>query len=156
MHAFGLRLTSGSSHSSLVSGTVDPTATVDDITWLMVKAIEERRRTRAKPPAFPSADDQAMFEMVMRGIYWKTAMSTEVEILTGCKVTVVESATTPVVAPAAEVDSPTTNGGKAVAVEESVAPGIVTPGSLVLSRRRPGAGEGLWVLDLALFRESYP
>ena len=34
--------------------------------------------------------------------------------------------------------------------------GTVASGSLVLSRGRPSTGEGLWMLDLALFRGSYP
>ena len=39
---------------------------------------------------------------------------------------------------------------------DDLLPCDVAPGSLALSRRKPNASEGLWVLDFALFRESYP
>ena len=44
----------------------------------------------------------------------------------------------------------------AATVDTSAPSGNVAPGFLVLSRRRHDGDEGLWVLDLALFREGYP
>ena len=44
----------------------------------------------------------------------------------------------------------------AAIVGSAATSGNVAPGFLVLSRRRHDDDEGLWVLDLALFREGYP
>ena len=111
------------------SGDAAPDAAVDDITELIFQALVERRRLRAKPMGPPTAEEQAVFEESMRGIYFHAEASNYVETFTGCKVTVVSTAVTS---------------------------GNADAGSLVLSRRRPDADEGLWVLDLVLFRESHP
>ena len=60
-------------------------------------------------------------------------------------------------APVVAVDSVTSGDvAQTAAVVDSVTSGDVAPGFLALSRGRPDVDEGLWVLDLALFRESYP
>jgi len=120
-------LTSGSS-SPLFACELDATA-VDEITKLIVQAFAERSRARVvKPLGPPTTEEQAVFDDSLRGIYFHTEESDYVNTFTGCKVTAVGSAATS---------------------------GNVAPGFLVLSRRGPGEDEGLWVLDLALFRESH-
>ena len=72
----------------------------------------------------------------------------------------VDSVTSGEVAPVAAVVVDSVTSGDvaqtAAVVVDSVTSGDVAPGFLALSRGRPDVDEGLWVLDLALFRESYP
>ena len=120
-------LTLGSS-SPLFACELDATA-VDEITKLIVQAFAERSRARVvKPLGPPTTEEQAVFDDSLRGIYFHAEESDYVKTFTGCKVTAAGSAATS---------------------------GNVAPGFLVLSRRGPDEDEGLWVLDLALFRESH-
>ena len=59
-------------------------------------------------------------------------------------------------APTVAVDTSAPSDSAAPTVVDSVSSGNATPGFLVLSRGRHDAGEGLWVLDLALFRGGHP
>ena len=105
-------------------------AAVGDITELIFQALVEGCRLRAsKPVSPPTAAEQAVHEDTLRGVYFHEDATNCVETFTGCNVRVVSTAATS---------------------------GNADAGSLVLSRRRPDADEGLWVLDLALFRESHP
>ena len=55
------------------------------------------------------------------------------------------------------VDTSAPSGSAApIGTVDSVSSGNAAPGFLVLSRRGSDEGEGLWMLDLALFRGSYP
>jgi hypothetical protein len=114
---------------SAPSGDTAPDAAVDDITELIFQALVERRRLRAKPIGPPTAEEQAVYEDTLRGVSFHADETDYAETFTGCKVTVVSTVVTS---------------------------GNADAGSLVLSRRRPDADEGLWVLDLVLFRESHP
>ena len=115
---------------TVASGGAAPDAAVDDITELISQALVERRGLRAnKPMGPPTTAEQAVYEDTLRGVYFHADQTDYVETFTGCSVRVV---------------STTATSGNADA------------GSLVLSRRRPDADEGLWVLDLLLFRESHP
>ena len=180
-------LISGGLSSSVASGSAISDATaVDDITGLIVRAMEERRRTCIKPPVVPSAEDQAIWETLLHGIYWNTDASLDVVTFTGCKVTVavdgppVTDADTLVAVdepPVTDADTlavvdgplatetdtlavvdgpPATETDTLVVVDGSPATDVVAPGFQALSQRRPDANEGPWVLDLVLFRESYP
>ena len=111
------------------SGDAAPDAAVDDITELIFQALVERRRLRAKPIGPPTAEEQAVYEDTLRGVSFHADETDYAETFTGCKVTVVSTVVTS---------------------------GNADAGSLVLSRRRPDADEGLWVLDLVFFRESHP
>ena len=166
-------LISGGLSSSVASGSAISDATaVDDITGLIVRAMEERRRTCIKPPVVPSAEDQAIWETLLHGIYWNTDASLDVVTFTGCKVTVavdgppatdadtLGAVDGPPVTDAdtlAVVDGPLATETDTLAVVDGPpATDVVAPGFQALSQRRPDANEGPWVLNLVLFRESYP
>ena len=172
---------------------------MDDITGLIVRAMEERRRMCIKPPVVPSAEDQAIWETLLHGIYWNTDASLDVVTFTGCKVTVAvdgppvtDADTLAVDGPpvtdadtlvavdgppvtdadtlavvdgplATETDTlavvdgpPATETDTLAVVDGPPATDVVAPGFQALSQRRPDANEGPWVLNLVLFRESYP
>ena len=59
------------------------------------------------PPLPPSAEDQALFEMLLQGVTWKSDPPTDAVVFTGCHVTAANPVQTPVVDPApADVDKP--------------------------------------------------